>query len=411
VKVLCVLGKYAYGHASRGLGYEYVNFLPALRKLGAEVEVFDTLDRTAYSGFGELNRELLTKAFQYRPDIILFVLMHYEIWTETLSLLSQELDAALVHWATDDSWKYRQFSRYLASYFDIHASTCRRALAASRQDGLNNVVHTQWAASGSALQEPFAAERCRYAVTFVGSKYGNRAAWVKSLHARGVKVACFGHGWPGGAVAAEHIPDIFRDSVISLNFGDSGIVWEGGFPAKSRQIKARVFEVPGSGGFLLTEPAEDLDRYFAIGREIETFASPDELANKIKHYLGHPRDRDEIAAAGHLRVRREHTYEQRFRDLVNRAETIRQQRSARSRASVPSASVWPEFENMAKSHQLTPALRLLRSLLLLPCIAVWGRQRGPRAARRILFEIYWRLAGARTYSARGWPGRMFFLES
>jgi spore maturation protein CgeB len=162
---------------------------------------------------------------------------------------------------------------------------------------------------------------------------------------------------------------------------------------------------------MLTEQAEDLDQYLMPGKEIETFASLDELVSKIKHYLDHPRKRDEIAAAGHLRVRREHTYEKRFRDLMNQAETLRQQRVARLRASASSTDVLPAFENIASSHHLTPALRLLRWLLLLPCIAVWGRQRGPRAARRILFELSWRFAGATTYSARGWPGRLFFRES
>jgi hypothetical protein len=28
-----------------------------------------------------------------------------------------------------------------------------------------------------------------------------------------------------------------------------------------------------------------------------------------------------------------------------------------------------------------------------------------------VFELSWRLVGARTYSADGWPGRMFYKES
>lgn len=410
MKVLCVLGKYAYGQAGRGLGYEYVNFPAALRNLGFEVEVFDSLDRDAYSGFAELNRDLLAKALPYRPDVILFVLMHYEVWTETLDILKLGLNATLIHWATDDSWKYRQFSHYLAPHFDIHATTCHGAVVASRRDGLRNVMQTQWAASTSTLQEPLAAEQCCYPVTFIGSNYGNRAAWIDALRARGVGVTCFGHGWPGGAVSAERIPEIIRNSVVSLNFGDSGVVWNGWIPARSRQIKARVFEVPGSGGFLLTEPAEDLNRYFAIGREIETFASLDELVSKIKHYLDHPSKRSEIAAAGHLRVRREHTYEERFKNLVNQAETLQQQ-AARSRASASRPDLLPGFESIVRSHQITLPLRLLRWVFLVPCITIWGKQRGPRAARRILFELSWRFAGAKTYSARGWPGRLFFRES
>jgi spore maturation protein CgeB len=402
VKILCVLGQYGYGQESRGLGYEYVNFLPALRALGADVEVFDSLDRKRYPDFQALNRDLLARAREYRPDAMLFVLMHYEIWTETLDRLRQQ--APLIHWATDDSWKYRQFSRFLAPHFDLHATTFQGAITAARNDGLDNVVPTQWAANGSALQTPLPASRCRHPVSFIGANYGNRQAWVDALRSRGIEVACFGHGWPGGAVAAERIPEIVRESVVSLNFGDSGLVWNGWIPARSRQIKARIFEVPGYGGFLLTEPAEDLGRYFVTGKEIETFASADELAGKIRHYLDHPAERDAIATTGHDRVRREHTYESRFQDLLKRV-------AERRATSSPPRIAPGTFEDAAAQHRITPGLRLLRRSLLLPCVALWGKQRGPRAARRILFELSWRLAGATTYSARGWPGRLFFRES
>lgn len=411
MKVLCVLGKHPYGDPSRGLGYEYVNFLPALKNIGATVEVFDSLDRTNSAGFAELNHSLLDFALRYRPDVALFVLMHYEVWTETLDLLRQALDATLIHWATDDSWKYQQFSRFLAPHFDIHATTCRAALTAARRDGLSNFVQTQWAASGSALHEPLPASRCRYPVSFIGSKYGNRKAWVDALRRQGVEIACFGHGWPGGAVAAERIPEIVRESVISLNFGDSGIVWSRWIPSRSRQIKARIFEVPGHGGFLLTEPADELEQYFEPGKEIETFSSREELVSKIRYYLSHPGERDEIASAGYRRARREHTYEQRFDDLLKYAAAIRPGRCGRPRGTVSMAGVPAEFENIAKSHRVTPVLRLLRWTILLPCIALWGMRRGSRAARRILFELSWRLAGKTTYSARGWPGRLFFRES
>jgi spore maturation protein CgeB len=409
VKILGVFGRHNYGTPGRGDGYEYVNFIPALSTLGAEVGFFDSLDRERYSSFAQLNQALLEHAFRFRPDVILFVLMHFEIWTETLDTLRQELGTTLVHWATDDSWKYRQLSRFLAPHFDLHATTYRRAIAAAQRDGLRNVVQTQWAASGSTMREPLPARRCRYSVSFIGSNYGNREAWVRALRARGIEIVCFGHGWPGGAVGSERIPDIVRESAISLNFGDSGLVWNDWLPARSRQIKARVFEVPGHGGFLLTEPAEDLEQYFVPGKEIETFASTDELAAKIRHFLAHPEERDAIAKAGHLRVRRDHTYEHRFAALLDRAAAIRGRRAMVSGSPVVSPSL--TFERAVVSHRVTPALRLLRRLLLIPCVVLWGGRRGPRAARRILFELSWRLAGAKTYSASGWPGRLFYRDS
>src|SRR5690606_11583875 len=115
---------------------------------------------------------------RYRPDLVLCVLMHYEIWTETLDVLRQELGSVLIHWATDDSWKYRQFSRFLAPHFDVHATTYRTAIQAARRDGFDHFVQTQWAAGGSTLCEPLPGARCSYPVSFIGSNYGNRQAWV-----------------------------------------------------------------------------------------------------------------------------------------------------------------------------------------------------------------------------------------
>jgi spore maturation protein CgeB len=69
------------------------------------------------------------------------------------------------------------------------------------------------------------------------------------------------------------------------------------------------------------------------------------------------------------------------------------------------------FESIAKSHQVGPLLMWLRRIMLLPCVLFWGKARGPRAARRMLFEVSWRLLGRKTYAATGWPGRLFFRES
>ena len=52
-------------------------------------------------------------------------------------------------------------------------------------------------------------------------------------------------------------------------------------------------------------------------------------------------------------------------------------------------------------------LRLLRWILVWGCSRIWGHSRGLRAARRIVFELSWRLVGEKTFSRSGWPARMF----
>jgi len=44
MKTLCVFGQHNYGDPGRGLGYEYTNFIQALKNLGYEVVFFESLN-------------------------------------------------------------------------------------------------------------------------------------------------------------------------------------------------------------------------------------------------------------------------------------------------------------------------------------------------------------------------------
>jgi spore maturation protein CgeB len=404
VKILCVLGEHNYGNQARGAGYEYVNFLPALRNLGHTVSHFESFSRASYSGFSDMNRQLLQKVVADKPDLILFVLLGYEVWLETLELIRASSHAVLLNWSTDDSWKYDQFSRFVAQAFDMYVTTYEEATVKAVRDGHGNFLLSQWAASSISLQPPLSAQQCQYQVTFIGTCYGNRPQWVANLAAQGIQVECFGFGWPNGPVSAERIPQIIRSSVISLNFGDSGIQWKGLVPGRSRQIKARLFEVPGAGGFLMTETADGLAQYFVPDQEVGTFDGLTDLVEKIRHYLRNPEQRDRIALAGHGRTAREHTYEARFLPLLSAASGLPVRQIFKSMNT-------EQFEAIAKSHHAGPLLMWLRKIMLSPCVLLWGKARGPRAARRMLFEVSWRLVGRKTYTAVGWPGRLFFGDS
>jgi spore maturation protein CgeB len=173
---------------------------------------------------------------------------------------------------------------------------------------------------------------------------------------------------------------------------------------KSRQIKARLFEVAGMGGCLMTEPAIGLENCFQLGDELTTFNSAEELAQKLTFYLNQPEERDRIARAGQRRVAFEHTYEIRFAALL---EAAVQRRRPPNGQEID----MNKFISIAKRHEVGFTLSLLRILLVSPFTLIWGRARGARAARRFLFEVSWRIVGRHTYTAAGWPGRLFYWES
>ncbi len=401
MKVLCVFGEHNYGRPERGDSYEYCHFVPALKKLGHEVVFFDTLQKERYRDFSDLNRRLLERVDAERPEIIFFVLLGYEVWTETLQLIAEGSSAALINWGTDDSWKYASFSRFLAPFFDLYTTTDRSAKARADRDGLDNFLLTQWAADSGRLQRPLPAAACRYDISFIGSCYGDREKWITALREQGYGVETFGHGWPAGPLASDEMASVVRSSVISLNLSSASVSGKG-----ARQIKARVFEVPGAGGLLLTQSAEHIEEYYLPDKEIVIFDTVEELLQQVNRLMSAPEERDRIAEAGYRRTEREHNYEDRLAPLLAAAQARRRLRPAGTGRLDMS-----RFERVARAHQAGVFLRLLAAIIRLPCLMIWGRQRGPRAARRLLFELCWRLSGGRVYSARGLPGRIFYHDS
>jgi len=391
MKVLCVFGKHQYGEPSRGLGTEYAAFMPAIKNLGHDVVHFELWNRTHHSDYGKLNQALLSTVERERPEVMFSVQLNYEIWIETLLAIKDAGYTATLCWTTDDSWKYREVSRFIGGFYHAMTTTYEEALPLYQRDGIRNVLLTQWAANSVYLREPLPARECRHEVTFVGEAHGNRKRRIADLRNRGIKVSCFGHGWPAGPVPSKWIPQIMRESVISLNFANS---------RGRNQIKARTFEVPGAGGFLLTEYAPGMEKCYALRKEIETFEGTEALAEKIRYYLTHPDERDRIATNGFERTARDHTYEMRMKAALDFA--IR----ARAGATAPKTPGWT-FEKALQAHRLTRMLKLFRMFFVVPSIAIWGKERGPRAARRFIFELSWRLLGKRTFTASGWPGRLF----
>jgi spore maturation protein CgeB len=394
MKILCVFGKYQYGDAALGIGPEYAAFIPALKNLGHEVIHFESEDRSLYPDYAQLNAALLKTVERERPEILLSVQQDYEIWIETLQTIQNRGDVATICWTTDDSWKYREVSRFIGKYYHAMTTTYPDIIPQYQRDGIPNVLLTQWAANSQTLREPLPAVTCRYGISFVGAAHGNRSAQIRALQQNGIQVTCFGNGWPNGPVSADRIPDIMQNSVISLNFSNA---------KGENQIKARTFEVPGAGGFLLTEHAGGLERYYTAGKEVDVFRNKKEMMDKIEYYLANDDVRDTIARAGFERTRKENTYETRMQTLLEFALAAQKKWLIESGRSGRPVSMDTVYQKYYRGR----SLKILRGLFLVPCKLLWGEKRGPRALRRITFELSWRLLKERTFSASGLPGRLF----
>lgn len=393
MKILCVLGKYQYGDPKRGIGTEYAAFIPAFKNLGHDVVHFESWDRTVFKDFAKLNKALLLTVKQEKPDILFSVQMNYEIWIETLTIIKDSGICTTVCWTTDDSWKYREVSRFIGHSYHTITTAYPDKITDYKKDGINNVLSTHWAANSESLAEPLKSKDCEYMVSFVGAAHGNRKKKIETLRKNGIEVECFGFGWPKGPVPAEDIPVIMRKSFISLNFANS---------KGENQIKARTFEVPGAGGFLLTEYTKGLENYYSESDEIEVFRDTSELIDKVNYYLKNPDKRDEVALKGYTKTIQKHTYEIRMREIIYFAMNLKKK--------------WGEKKSELNETSLDESIyiykpgwpiTLIKSVLVFAGTIIFGKKRGRRAARRFVFELSWRFSGKKTFTASGWPGRMF----
>lgn len=84
-------------------------------------------------------------------------------------------------------------------------------------------------------------------------------------------------------------------------------------------VTMRVFDVLACGGFVLSEYSPALEELFAIGKEVETYHTVNELLSKTAFYMEH-RDRAlEIAAAGSEAVVKRHTIQARVGHMLHRS--------------------------------------------------------------------------------------------
>lgn len=77
----------------------------------------------------------------------------------------------------------------------------------------------------------------------------------------------------------------------------------------------RLFEVTGTGSFLLTQHHDNIAQYFKPGVEIETFKTNAELHEKIDYYLAHPEEREAIARRGQERCLRDYNMNERVKEF------------------------------------------------------------------------------------------------
>ena len=357
MKILYVAQRYDYGNPSNGLSFEHFNFYESLSAMGHDVTYFDYPSVIEELGRSKANRQLEATVRREQPEVLFGVVRRDLISKRTMRRISFETNTTTINWFCDDHWQFDSHALGWTPCFNFVVTTSQTAYQRYQKHGLSNVIKSQWGANHTQYK-PAQGEPV-YDVTFVGQPYGIRRHAIDTLQRAGIKVRAWGNGWPAGKLSQQEMIRVFGQSRISLNFADASSstrtriealacshpigslrdkpglwrLWSGAqrlaawdkqrverkTDAPPRQIKGRVFEVPACGGFLLTQPAEDLQDYLTPGQECATFESIDDLVDQARYYLNNEDERRAIAAQGCQRTIAEHTYAARFASILEQA--------------------------------------------------------------------------------------------
>ena len=105
------------------------------------------------------------------------------------------------------------------------------------------------------------------------------------------------------------LPAFYRGSRVNLNITSAQM---------KSGLNQRIFDVPASGGFLLTDYRAQLENFFEPGREVIAYHSPEEARDLALWYARHPQAREEIIQAAQRRITGAHLYRHRLQEILKR---------------------------------------------------------------------------------------------
>jgi spore maturation protein CgeB len=303
---------------------------------------FDERQREQFMNYREFIEKTLfeeIKRENHKEKIdVLFTYFWDDICTPEVIREIRGLGIVTINWYCNASYQFDKI-KGLAPAYDYCLVPERFRLEDYLQIGAKPMYIQE--AANPDIYRPYPVEY-KYDATFIGSRYGDRPAFVKYLFDSGINIHVFGPGWRQnfGSKAVNKLKNLFsyKEKEVFLPDSISGPILKDeemikmssrsrvnlGFSAcgnthleKNRilQIRLRDFEVPMSGGFYMVEFQEELKEFYEIGKEIVCYYDRKDLADKIKYYLQHDSERENIRQAGMRRARNEHTWQNRFKEV------------------------------------------------------------------------------------------------
>jgi spore maturation protein CgeB len=325
----------------------YFLFYEPLRKFaekyGHIVQTFWVDEVILEYGRDRVNQILLEEMISSGSDVFFFYGTEYDFDKKILKKMKDTIGTPTIYFCGDDSWSLDSISRHFAPYFKWIVTWCSGAVEKYKKLGCTNVISSQvWVDTDSYRPT---SDKKDIDVSFIGTWNRQRGKTIEKLCKSNISVFVRGNGWPDGPVLQEEMINLITRSKISLSLNSPSFylgprsiarlfvrrayLGEGGLPIKFDahhlfrnarawfqknilQIKGRTFEIPACRTMTMTKPADNIEEYYVPNKEMIFYKNDGDLIERIRYYLIHDKEREEIARRGYERTIKEHTFEKRI---------------------------------------------------------------------------------------------------
>jgi spore maturation protein CgeB len=268
--------------------------------------------------YGGKVRRLLHEA----GDVDLVLSTHDYLTPADTEIIKAHTRAPLVLWYPDPVWSFRRHM-FLNANYDILLFKDPYLVHMIRSKLGKRAFYMPECYSPHSLSPEMAAPPANPAyatdICIAGSLYAYRIALFRQLTDYDLKM--WGMPAPPWLRAGDLTPQLQNRFVAHAEkvraFHGAKIVLNTLNPSEIWGTNVRTFEACGAGAFQVVDWRPGLAQLFEIGTEVVAFGDIEDLRRKIDHYLSAPEERSAIAAAGHARVRLDHTYAIRLQQLLD----------------------------------------------------------------------------------------------
>src|SRR5437867_3455424 len=251
-------------------------------------------------------------------DLILNVGMHLP--PRVVKMLKQKSRAPLVIWFPDhlvNFWRqYIMASDYDAFFFkDRHIVEFFRDKLGKQAFFLPEACNPIWHRRVELKEEEKRFYGCD--LTLAGNMYYYRALLLEHFLDHDFKVWGANYPrWLDSPVKSIYTNHYVAELEKAKSFNAAKIIVNTMHYGEILGVNARAFEAAGCGAFQILDWKPNMDEFFQPEREVVTFRTLAELKEKVRYYLEHDKERQDIADRAYERAHKEHTYEHRLKRLL-----------------------------------------------------------------------------------------------